>query len=214
MFPGNHHAKGEWPWTYCFFNSNSTCIVLSTTYSKSRSLKNIVKKCDRLTSQYILYYILVVKTIQIKMFKWIGRKFGYDYGTSFTIRVDVTASATIVESNELSPEEYSEFVCSSFLFIENSEDKSMSYKKFARQYEALPSGLFSYSRLNFKETRHGMIALQRLLVKDSKNSSLLDIIERITGHSVLTVRDVYEVNDIDRCRSSVDNERFLVVPSQ
>ena len=59
-----------------------------------------------------------------------------------------------------------------------------------------------------------MIALQRLLVKDSKNSSLLDIIERITGHSVLTVRDVYEVNDIDRCRSSVDNERFLVVPSQ
>ena len=197
-----------------YYNAVKHCMELGTTYSKSRNLNYIIKRCDQLTSKYILYYILVVKTIQIKIFNITERFVGHGFVNSFSSSVNLGAEFNRISGEQMTPSEYSKFICHSFLFVDSFEDRTMSYDKFAKYYGTMPIGVSSGARLNFREMRHGIIALQRLIIRNSQDNSLLDVLERLAGHSASTGRTVYAVDDSDRCLSSIDNEKYLLVSEE
>ena len=70
------------------------------------------------------------------------------------------------------------------------------------------------STRSVKEMRHGIIALQRLVIRNSQYNTLLDVVERLAGHSISTGNTCYAVNDSDRCMSSTDNEKYLLVSEE
>ena len=70
------------------------------------------------------------------------------------------------------------------------------------------------STRSVKEMRHGIIALQRLVIRNSQYNTLLDVVERLAGHSVSIGHTVYAVNDSGCCLSSTDNEKYLLVSDE
>lgn len=112
----------------------------------------------------------MVKTIQIKIFDITRRFVGHGFANSFSSSVNLGTEFNRISGEEMTPSEYSKFICHTFLFIDSFEDRTMSYEKFAKYYGKMPVEVSSGARLNFKEMRHGIIAPYMAVVDFASNT--------------------------------------------
>ncbi|CAL9731044.1 hypothetical protein MOUN0_K09956 [Monosporozyma unispora] len=191
-----------------FWNHTHKYLEIMTTYSKSKSNNTVVTHCDKLTSRYILYYILVIKIIQKRAFVLTEHNVGQGIIKSFNVSVDFKPESTTVTGPKMDPRNYSKFICATFLLVDSFEDSTLAYRKFSAYYKDFPTKVTSSERLNLQETRHAYIGLFRMVTENWRPDPYAQAVENLAHHTETVGRMVYAKSLINKFRCTLQNEKF------
>jgi len=186
-----------------FVDSESRCMEVITEYSKTRQANPMCKTLDKVTSDYLFYLILVVRTILKNALTGQYDRMRRDL---FNETSDVEEAALLngylarsvgggaEVGNDGDARRYTRNVLNSFVFVDCSIHALVNYPKFSSFLSIYPESAEPSMRLPFREMRHGMIKLVRDYVKvEGEDMSAMVAKEQLAGHSAATGQRVYGV---------------------
>ncbi|QLQ79359.1 hypothetical protein HG537_0B07130 [Torulaspora globosa] len=166
-----------------FVDDKTRRLQLYSNYNKNKSSNIVLKTMDGVTSDYLFYFIVVLKQLQ---FWALGPKYK---------SINISVESRVLNDN-VSPEVKSQRALRRYLFIDTTKGDLISYKSFRDVLDRLPEG--ERTRLNFRELRQAMCGVIRyycnmtLEEQNDLHESLVH--ELMANHSVLTGFEVYAVN--------------------
>lgn len=178
-----------------FVDESRRCIQIITSYNKNGAFTHLVKWLDKKSSYYVLYFILVLRTIQIRL---LGENYE-EFEPPREDEVDLESLWIHIEgSRNMSKKEASARILDQYLFLDTYQGQFISERRFLRLHEQHPQCVSPYERLNFRQLRQGQIGLvRRYLGSDLGDAEPMRIAmaELLAGHSVKTGMQVYAVDD-------------------
>lgn len=208
-FPEIRVLRVSGPQKNIFVDDKLRRIQLLTNYTKNGNNKPLAKELDKNTSDYLFYFLTVIKTIQISLLE------DYDQVSQDIFGESVDGVEAHLYSDglqDMTPYELSQQVIRQFVFVDIAIAKLCEYSKFKKLLMLYPSNIAKRQRLNFRSMRHGMIGLLRDYVSQHYNSEHhqpdTEIIETMAGHSAQTGLKVYAVDETRL--SEIAQEQILI----
>ncbi|CCK70277.1 uncharacterized protein KNAG_0D05400, partial [Huiozyma naganishii CBS 8797] len=181
-----------------YADSESRCIEIHAGYSKAQILRPVTKQLDKNTSDYLLFYTMIVVPIRNHvagpgLFR---RVMSRDLADEMGMRVEEhTANAADGEGCRLSDADFTTQVLNSYLFADLSCGKLLKYANFAKGARKFPVSVPQDQRLSLRDLRHGIIYFMRRHTNVGRIVAGSDAVERLAGHTAATGRTVYAVPD-------------------
>ncbi|QLQ80007.1 hypothetical protein HG537_0C06560 [Torulaspora globosa] len=168
-----------------FVDDKTHRLQLYCTYSKNKSSLGILKTMDGVTSDYLFYFIVVLRQMQINVLRGSPRQ--------ICVTVD-PQSAKLMEHIPLA--ERARKALLTYVLLDSNRGDLINYPTFRRYLQQFPKG--ERERLTFQELRQGLIALIREYV-DPHLTPEQDTMQSLThevmaNHSVRTALSTYAVN--------------------
>ena len=160
-------------------------IQLYTDYNKSGSSEPRLKTLDGLTSDYVFYFVTVLRQMQICALGNSYDAFNHDPW------MDVVG---FEDPNQVTNRDISRIVLYSYMFLNTAKGCLVEYATFRQYMRELPKN--APQKLNFREMRQGLIALGRHCVGSRFETDLYESAtsELMANHSVQTGRNIYGVD--------------------
>ncbi|KAF4000294.1 DEAD/DEAH box helicase family protein [Saccharomyces cerevisiae] len=160
-------------------------IQLYTDYNKNGSSEPRLKTLDGLTSDYVFYFVTVLRQMQICALGNSYDAFNHDPW------MDVVG---FEDPNQVTNRDISRIVLYSYMFLNTAKGCLVEYATFRQYMRELPKN--APQRLNFREMRQGLIALGRHCVGSRFETDLYESAtsELMANHSVQTGRNIYGVD--------------------
>ena len=160
-------------------------IQLYTDYNKNGSSEPRLKTLDGLTSDYVFYFVTVLRQMQICAL-------GNSYDTfNHDPWMDVVG---FEDPNQVTNRDISRIGLYSYMFLNTAKGCLVEYATFRQYMRELPKN--APQKLNFREMRQGLIALGRHCVGSRFETDLYESAtsELMANHSVQTGRNIYGVD--------------------
>ena len=160
-------------------------IQLYTDYNKNGSSEPRLKTLDGLTSDYVFYFVTVLRQMQICALGNSYDAFNHDPW------MDVVG---FEDPNQVTNRDISRIVLYSYMFLNTAKGCLVEYATFRQYMRELPKN--APQKLNFREMRQGLIALGRHCVGSRFETDLYESAtsELMANHSVQTGRNIYGVD--------------------
>lgn len=180
-----------------FFNNNSRCMELDTTYSKSQYINRMCKVLDSNTSAYVLYFMVIVKYMHMKilgsgynkMTRNLLKEFDKEGDTAWAdlARVDI-----FNEGRLMTGEQFSNQVLHSFLFINSVQHCLLSRSHFTKFIPKYP--LKENQKVDkFSRMRDCMVGMMRTYINCDED--FVAQRESMAGHSAESGMFNYATNE-------------------
>ena len=160
-------------------------IQLYTDYNKNGSSEPRLKTLDGLTSDYVFYFVTVLRQMQICALGNSYDAFNHDPW------MDVVG---FEDPDQVTNRDISRIVLYSYMFLNTAKGCLVEYATFRQYMRELPKN--APQKLNFREMRQGLIALGRHCVGSRFETDLYESAtsELMANHSVQTGRNIYGVD--------------------
>ncbi|CAD6643298.1 HN1_G0013160.mRNA.1.CDS.1 [Saccharomyces cerevisiae] len=160
-------------------------IQLYTDYNKNGSSEPRLKTLDGLTSDYVFYFVTVLRQMQICALGNSYDAFKHDPW------MDVVG---FEDPDQATNRDISRIVLYSYMFLNTAKGCLVEYATFRQYMRELPKN--APQKLNFREMRQGLIALGRHCVGSRFETDLYESAtsELMANHSVQTGRNIYGVD--------------------
>ncbi|KZV10967.1 hypothetical protein WN66_02123 [Saccharomyces cerevisiae] len=160
-------------------------IQLYTDYNKNGSSEPRLKTLDGLSSDYVFYFVTVLRQMQICALGNSYDAFNHDPW------MDVVG---FEDPNQVTNRDISRIVLYSYMFLNTAKGCLVEYATFRQYMRELPKN--APQKLNFREMRQGLIALGRHCVGSRFETDLYESAtsELMANHSVQTGRNIYGVD--------------------
>ncbi|CAD6651511.1 SX2_G0021590.mRNA.1.CDS.1, partial [Saccharomyces cerevisiae] len=160
-------------------------IQLYTDYNKNGSSEPRLKTLDGLTSDYVFYFVTVLRQMQICALGNSYDAFRHDPW------MDVVG---FEDPAQVTNRDISRIVLYSYMFLNTAKGCLVEYATFRQYMRELPKN--APQKLNFREMRQGLIALGRHCVGSRFETDLYESAtsELMANHSVQTGRNIYGVD--------------------
>ncbi|CCK71069.1 uncharacterized protein KNAG_0G00100, partial [Huiozyma naganishii CBS 8797] len=179
-----------------YADSESRCIEIHAGYSKAQILRPVTKQLDKNTSDYLLFYTMIVVPIRNHVAGRLSSVMSRDLADEMGMRVEEhTANAADGEGCRLSDAGFTTQVLNSYLFADLSCGKLLKYANFAKGARKFPVSVPQDQRLSLRDLRHGIIYFMRRHTNVGRIVAGSDAVERLAGHTAATGRTVYAVPD-------------------
>ncbi|CAI4723510.1 AKH_1a_G0042850.mRNA.1.CDS.1 [Saccharomyces cerevisiae] len=167
-----------------FVDPVTRCIEILTDYSKNRQVNPTIKTLDKVTSNYLFYFIIAMKTLLRAQLGFNYDKVSRDiFGEMVGDEKTFAMNLTRMDGNIEDPKIYSQEVLQSFLFLNGGTGNLINYDRFSRFLKYYPSSIRENQHLTFREMRRGIIGLTVEYVKLSAASiELINAKERLAGN--------------------------------
>ncbi|EDO14706.1 hypothetical protein Kpol_381p5 [Vanderwaltozyma polyspora DSM 70294] len=179
-----------------FINPIDKTVEFIATYSKNKSNIPICKAVDELTSDYIIYAILVLSPIMRKHSHEMNYVMNRDILNE--INSDSNLNPNLIcftPQQDLNDKEFTSQILESYLFVDPIRGSLIGYQKFEFLFNDYPSCQLRDLRFNFNNLRHAIIGIQRYeLYVDDTGMRVGPAVVRLTGNSSLTHVQNYDVN--------------------
>lgn len=182
-----------------YVDEESRRIQLFCDYNKNCSSQPYLKTLDRITSDYLFYYVIVLRQMQMNA---VGPNYAAFNAAQWMHVQNVfqkDASAELVSRN----------VLATYLFLNTSKGCLATYRSFETYLKGFPAGFVQ--KLSFRELRQAMIAIIRFYVGGSFQCDFLEsmVNELMANHSVMTGMTTYGVDNFSL--SSVSGQTAVVL---
>ena len=160
-------------------------IQLYTDQNKNGSSEPRLKTLDGLTSDYVFYFVTVLRQMQICALGNSYDAFNHDPW------MDVVG---FEDPDQVTNRDISRIVLYSYMFLNTAKGCLVEYATFRQYMRELPKN--APQKLNFREMRQGLIALGRHCVGSRFETDLYESAtsELMANHSVQTGRNIYGVD--------------------
>ncbi|SCU80252.1 LAFA_0B08394g1_1 [Lachancea sp. 'fantastica'] len=173
-----------------FVDQQTRCILLWTGYPKLRGSRLDMKMLSKNTSNYVFFYIMVLRPIQVQLAGKEYDKFRRDI--SDEVKYEQEIIEIFSETGEsLDGRELSQQVLRMHLCVDISKGNLVKDWVFESFLEKYPSTVPKALRLGLRDLRYGMVGLLRKYVKAGhllRNAQFEAVKEQLAAHSV-TIAD-------------------------
>ena len=165
--------------------SRATAQRIRRRYNKNGSSEPRLKTLDGLTSDYVFYFVTVLRQMQICALGNSYDAFNHDPW------MDVVG---FEDPDQVTNRDISRIVLYSYMFLNTAKGCLVEYATFRQYMRELPKN--APQKLNFREMRQGLIALGRHCVGSRFETDLYESAtsELMANHSVQTGRNIYGVD--------------------